>query len=200
MKPTVIIRELYSPELVRSHPKVVFVYGDNMAGRGKGGQAVVRDEENVFGIPTKRDPRTHFSDLPDERGALIEAVEVLTSIAKDHTLVFPEGGIGTGLAELGRRSPRIKEELDNLLLERFLYRNGAAAAFAMDAGGRMPLFNTWEAVTLAAASWMPGRDVRVFQYRGSEVVIHLVRAVEGGGYWRLVYTHSPEREALPASA
>ncbi len=46
----------YSPELCRSHPHKTFVFGDNMLRFGKGGQAIIRDEPNAYGVVTKRKP------------------------------------------------------------------------------------------------------------------------------------------------
>ena len=53
--------------LVRSKPGTIFVFGDNMEGRGYGGQAAaMRGEPNAIGVPTKwrpqRDERAYFRD------------------------------------------------------------------------------------------------------------------------------------------
>jgi len=45
---------LLSPEICRLHKNALFIFGDNLQGWGKGGQARIRDEPNAFGIPTKR--------------------------------------------------------------------------------------------------------------------------------------------------
>lgn len=61
-----ICTELYTPKLLRANPEKVFTFGDNMKAFGKGGQAIIRDEPNAFGIPTKRYPSkdnwAYFSD------------------------------------------------------------------------------------------------------------------------------------------
>jgi hypothetical protein len=46
----------YSVALCRRRPDLTFVFGDNLLGFGKGGQAIIRGEPNAFGVPTKRKP------------------------------------------------------------------------------------------------------------------------------------------------
>ena len=46
----------YTTELVESNPDCLFVFGDNLKHKGHGGQAIIRDCSNTFGIPTKREP------------------------------------------------------------------------------------------------------------------------------------------------
>jgi hypothetical protein len=43
-------------EYLRSHPDHVFVFGDNLLGRGLGGAAALRREPNTFGFITKKRP------------------------------------------------------------------------------------------------------------------------------------------------
>lgn len=40
----------------RSNKNSLFVYGDNDIKKGKKGQAIIRDEPNAIGIPTKKYP------------------------------------------------------------------------------------------------------------------------------------------------
>ena len=65
-----IVVERYSVELCKKNPEIIFVFGDNLLEIGKAGQAIIRDCENSFGIPTKRKPCTkencYFSDKEDE--------------------------------------------------------------------------------------------------------------------------------------
>ncbi len=53
-----IIREpRITRQMVREHPDRLFVFGDNLARVGYGGQArEMRDEPNAVGIPTKKLP------------------------------------------------------------------------------------------------------------------------------------------------
>jgi len=43
-------------EFLRSNPDVVFVFGDNLLRKGKGGAAKLRDEPNAYGFITKKYP------------------------------------------------------------------------------------------------------------------------------------------------
>lgn len=76
-----ICTELYTQKLLRTNPDKVWVFGDNMKGFGKGGQAMIRDEPNAFGIPTKRYPSkdnwAYFSDKEDERMAVMVSLRKL---------------------------------------------------------------------------------------------------------------------------
>ena len=48
--------KIFSVDLVRKNPDKVFLFGDNLKGYGKGGQAIIRNESNAIGIPTKKAP------------------------------------------------------------------------------------------------------------------------------------------------
>ena len=43
-------------EFLRENPNVVFVFGDNLIRKGKGGAAKLRDEPNTYGFITKKYP------------------------------------------------------------------------------------------------------------------------------------------------
>lgn len=112
----------------RQEPGFVFVYGDNLAGYGTAGQACIRNEPNAFGIPTKRYPSmadgSFFTDKQCERQHVIKALRELYSLARYTTIVFPENGIGTGLARMEEYSPNIFKEMNEILLKHFRIRNG----------------------------------------------------------------------------
>jgi hypothetical protein len=99
----------------RTHPSTLFVFGDNMARKGLGGQArEMRGEPNAVGIPTKWLPSlaagAYFSDEDLERvkPSLDEAFDKLEAhLAAGGDVVWPDDGIGTGLAELPSRAPAI---------------------------------------------------------------------------------------------
>jgi hypothetical protein len=119
-----------SRDYVRSHRSTtIFVFGDNMAERGYGGQAKeMRGEPNVIGIPTKwspgRDDSEYFCDedwtsYPDIARAIGTAFDKIESkLIEGYDLVIPADGIGTGLAELDKRAPEIfkiiKAKLEDL--------------------------------------------------------------------------------------
>lgn len=112
-----------SVDLLRAHPDKVFVFGDNLLGRGMGGQAVVRHEPNAFGVPTKRAPsmqlNAFFSDCDDERHAVLVALRSLYALARKQAVVFPVAGLGTGLAQMPTKSPKIYREMCEVLAEYF---------------------------------------------------------------------------------
>lgn len=108
---------------VRMEPNALFVFGDNMKRYGKGGQAKeMRGEPNVVGIPTKNSPANHdaayFSDAdfekakPEIDAAFARLAEHLQNGGK---VVWPADGIGTGLADLENRAPRIWEHIEERL-------------------------------------------------------------------------------------
>ena len=126
------MRILYAKTLTRNlcgrYPDYTFVFGDNLKRKGCGGQAVIRYEPNSFGIPTKREPATYdvsfFSDAGEERAAVLQALRDLYVKAKHGTIVFPADGIGTGLARMRTRSPKLYKEMCEILETHFGIING----------------------------------------------------------------------------
>lgn len=121
--------ERYTLALVKQHPDEIFVFGDNMAKWGKRiGQAIIRPMPNAFGVPTKREPArdeaAYFSDQPDEFAAIHKSLQDLYRLSRTHTLVFPLGGLGTGLAEMQVRSPQAWKYMNQLLKDHFGVVNG----------------------------------------------------------------------------
>ncbi len=99
---------------VREHRDRIFLYGDNLARQGFGGQAAaMRGEPNVVGIPTKKLPSNNenafFTDAEFEqnKAAIDHSFELLSaiSLATDQIIVIPANGIGTGRAQLQSRAP-----------------------------------------------------------------------------------------------
>ena len=43
-------------DLCKNNPNAFIVFGDNLICKGKAGEAIIRDEINAFGVPTKRLP------------------------------------------------------------------------------------------------------------------------------------------------
>ena len=114
-----------SRPMVRSQPDTLFVFGDNILRKGYGGQAAaMRGEPNSVGIPTKKAPSNQdaafFTD-GDFEAAKIE-IDLAISRLKEHLksgglVVWPEDGIGTGLADLENRAPEIWEYLEECRLQ-----------------------------------------------------------------------------------
>lgn len=110
---------LFTRDLLRSRPADLFVFGDNMVGTGCGGQAkTCRDEPNAVGIPTQWAPPLDDSaffqdnDFPIVCEALNRQLFILLEhIKSGGTIVLPSAGIGTGLAQLPARAPRIHRYL-----------------------------------------------------------------------------------------
>ena len=109
-----------SPLTLRENPDKVYLFGDNLEGKGKGGQAVVRDEPNAIGIPTKKAPRrdegAYFNDadLQENKAAIDEA---FNKIPDEATVVIPKDGLGTGLADLANKAPKTFKYLQEKLAE-----------------------------------------------------------------------------------
>lgn len=88
----------------------IYVFGDNLVGRGYGGQAAeMRGEPNALGIPTKRSPSEYLSDTdfwdmdPIYRACFKKLYQAVNQGKK---IVWPYDGIGTGLAQLETKSPQ----------------------------------------------------------------------------------------------
>jgi hypothetical protein len=95
---------------LRENPDKVYLFGDNLAKRGMGGQAKeMRGEENAIGIPTKKYPtmndKAFFTDdeLESNKAYIDKALGL---IPKNKTVVIPSSGMGTGLAQLDKRAPK----------------------------------------------------------------------------------------------
>lgn len=117
----------YDNKMVQANPDKIYIFGDNLINVGKGGQAIIRDNENAFGIPTKKKPAnsesSFFTDteLKENILAIDKAIE---DIQKDgRPIVFPSDGLGTGLANLEERAPETFVYLNNRLDEVFGFDN-----------------------------------------------------------------------------
>lgn len=102
-------------DMLKAAPDTLFVFGDNMVHRGFGGQAKeMRGEPNAVGIPTKFLPGMAYADFFrdedfDRAKPKIDAafVRLFAHAAGGGKVVWPADGIGTGLAELPTRAPKI---------------------------------------------------------------------------------------------
>lgn len=118
----------YDVALCRQCPDLIFVFGDNLLGFGKGGQAIIRSEPNAFGVPTKRrpamTPSSFFRDeSEDDLDAVLRAIQQLwVYVERGRTIVIPvndEGNPSLGLerAKLPRTAPKIYETICNHIAE-----------------------------------------------------------------------------------
>ena len=105
---------IYRKDL-RSNPDVLYIFGDNLARTGLGGQAKeMRGEPNAVGIVTKVSPKIYMSDKYIDQ-AIIELDKDLKRISnhlkQGGKVIFPSDGIGTGLAKLQEKCPKYNKIL-----------------------------------------------------------------------------------------
>lgn len=115
-KIVIIFEGFWTCDDVRQNPNCLFVFGDNDIQLGKGGQAIIRDEINSIGIPTKKRPSIKsdsdfYNDEEYEENKKkidIAICKVLKEFMKNKytALVLPKDGLGTGLAQLNKRAPK----------------------------------------------------------------------------------------------
>lgn len=109
---------------LRANPSTLYVFGDNLLERGYGGQArEMRGEPNAVGIPTKVSPSEYAADhlALEFMRKWVQAFENLdyhmTAVGGD--VVWPEDGIGTGLADMQNRAPKLWQTLELLRFNLF---------------------------------------------------------------------------------
>ena len=127
MKNKVEMQKIFSVKDCNNNPNKIYIFGDNLCGIGKGGQAIIRDCSNAFGIPTKRAPSmdssAFFSDQFDEYEAVkakIEELIILDHCKTDITFVFPTAGLGTGFArKMNQTSPKLFKYMNKMLYKFF---------------------------------------------------------------------------------
>lgn len=111
---------------LRDNPDTIFVFGDNVAGIGLGGQAKhMRGEPNAYGIPTKWRPSMEetafFHDKDEEIKIVMDALEGLLELSNQgYMIVIPKDGIGTGLSKLEEKSPKIFEIIQNSFKDKII--------------------------------------------------------------------------------
>ena len=110
-------KEFYSLEWCKLEPNALFLFGDNLTHKGKKGQAIIRDEENSFGIITKKYPNNNessfftdndiekFKDILDRK---LEIVKIHLNSSKFDKVICNEN-IGAGLAKLDTLAPKCYE-------------------------------------------------------------------------------------------
>lgn len=131
----VLFQERITRRDARSRPDVLFVFGDNEARRGSGGQAeVLRGEPNAVGVATKRYPSTdelaYWNEREHVRCCKIvdqDLKRVFVHVRRGGTVVFPRAGIGTGRAQLPTRAPTVMEHIRRRVRELVRLSRQAAA-------------------------------------------------------------------------
>jgi hypothetical protein len=122
----------WSQSDVKSNPNKLFVFGDNNARVGKGGQAQIRDLSNTAGIRTKKGPSNKpaafLTDIELDnncKNIREDIIEIKTKYLSGNydTIVLSSGGYGTGLAQLEKFAPKTFHFLNNLLEYNFYFEN-----------------------------------------------------------------------------
>lgn len=121
----IAIKKYITREYMRSHPNYYFVFGDNYERKGFGGQAKeMRGEPNAIGVRTKlkaaHTPDAFMTDetLNQNIRDIKEDYETIYRLLEfDYTVVYPEDGIGTGLARLKENAPKTLDVIDVLFFE-----------------------------------------------------------------------------------
>lgn len=137
---------IFQTRIVRAdltnNPAALYLFGDNEARRGLGGQAKeMRGESNAIGIRTKRAPSNDArsfwiegdgigANSPAHFCAMIESdfAPAREALGRGVTVIVPADGLGTGLADLPRRAPVTFHYLRTLIANA---RNGRLEVPAM---------------------------------------------------------------------
>lgn len=110
MPKTVIIQKWIRRADLRENPDTAYLFGDNLAGIGYGGQAKeCRGEPNGIGIPTKLYPGNKPEDFMSDLDFFSNAAQIdkaFDRLKKYSKIVIPKDGIGTGLAKLQEKAPQ----------------------------------------------------------------------------------------------
>ena len=110
-----VFQDYIMPTDIMDHPDWLYLFGDNEQRRGfKGQAAACRGYPNAVGIATKRAPHrgetAYWSEVDYDRAIAIidrDLAQAFDHMKNGGTVVCPSAGLGTGLADLGRRAPRI---------------------------------------------------------------------------------------------
>lgn len=101
--------------LCRDNPDALVVFEDNLRGDGKVDTAIIRDEPNTFGIPTRRlssGRKSIFSDREDECEAIKSKINHLWIEHKKGRMIILPNSIASGHAKLYAFSPEIYEMIE----------------------------------------------------------------------------------------
>lgn len=106
---------IYDRAHVRMVPNILVIFGDNVRGKGYGGQAgACRDEPNVLGIPVKWKPEKHVAACFTDRdiAEVGPPIEKCFKVAEETLLrgqdvAYPFYGVGSGRALLESFAPKV---------------------------------------------------------------------------------------------
>lgn len=103
--------------LCQRYPQHIFIYGDNYNRRGRGGQAIIRNEPNTLGLVTKWYPsdnaNAYFRD--DDMNASVQITtsfeRILDILDQGKSIVLSSQGYGNGYARLPIVAPKLFKKL-----------------------------------------------------------------------------------------
>ena len=112
-------------EIDANRRNTIYVFGDNVAHRGRGGQAkICRERPNCIGIPTKWGPSNnpqdffHNQDFYKAQPYIDSAFRQIDNhIAQGRNIIFFPG-IGEGLAQLPTKAPAIHDYIQKEIRRR----------------------------------------------------------------------------------
>ncbi len=127
----IIWESFWCTETTYKHPNYLFIFGDNDVHQGHKGQAIIRDQPNAIGIPTKKYPSmksySFYSDDEFEinKCKMDRAIKkIKKQLNKYDALVLPRDGLGTGLARLDKKAPQTFKYLANQINKLVYYIDG----------------------------------------------------------------------------
>ncbi len=130
MKGVEIYNGFWTVEDVKNSSDKIFVFGDNNARVGKGGQAIIRDLRNSIGIRTKKGPNNKpvafYNDNEYHencKNILQDVVKIRSKLVLGQTIVLAKDGYGTGLAKLSETAPMTYNFLVDVLRDFFEFDN-----------------------------------------------------------------------------
>lgn len=126
MSKFIMARQWSTPNDCQNHPNYLYVFGDNDIGKGCGGQAVIRNQPNSLGIPTKKYPSNYPQSFYNDSEYLVNVSKInraLTKLITEAThydqVIFPKDGLGTGLSQLPTKAPQTYHYLVTKIYELF---------------------------------------------------------------------------------
>jgi hypothetical protein len=137
-----IFKGIWKLEQIKEDSDKLYVFGDNDARIGKGGQAIIRDLPNSIGLRTKKGPSkkpvAFYSDDNLDLNKIKIQEDILNikfrSLLENKTIVLSDGGYGTGLANLKERAPKTFEYLNELLKLYFGFINESGTHYTKISG------------------------------------------------------------------
>lgn len=142
--PVIFQHHIKRSDLVRNHDpdhplaNVLYVFGDNMARVGLGGQAKeMRHEPNAVGVATKYSPEECFGEEPAQVVAQKRVIDrdmkpLFAHVKEGGVVIWPSRGIGTERANMEMMAPStwdyLQAKLAALLRVAKLYDRGASHA------------------------------------------------------------------------